>query len=52
MQKNYRGRLFRFYAVNVHWLVRGLWKVAQQLVDEFTLAKMHMLGGNFKDNLL
>lgn len=29
MQKNYRGRLFKFYAVNVHWLVRGLWKIAQ-----------------------
>ena len=52
MQRNYRGRLFRMFAVNVHWLVRGLWQIAKNLVDEFTLTKMNMLGYEFKDNIL
>ena len=29
MTKNYRGRLFRFYATDVTWVVRQLWKLAQ-----------------------
>lgn len=48
MQKNYRGRLFRFFAINSHWLLRGLWAVAKNLVDEFTLTKMNLIGYEFK----
>lgn len=52
MQKNYRGRLFRLFAINVHWLVRGLWKIAKNLLDEFTLSKIHIHGNDFAEHLL
>lgn len=51
MQRNYRGRLYRFYAVNTHWLFRTLWAVAKNLVDEFTFTKMNLLGYEFKKEL-
>lgn len=51
MQTNYRGRLFRFYAVNTPWLVRGVWSIAKNLVDEFTFTKMHLLSTDFKDEV-
>ena len=51
MQRNYRGRMFRLYAVNVHWLVRGLWTIAKNMVDEFTLTKMNMLGSDIKSTV-
>ena len=51
MQSNYRGRMFRLYAVNVHWLVRGLWSIAKNMVDEFTLTKMNMLGSDIKSTV-
>ena len=52
MQTKYRGRAFRLFAVNVHWLLRGLWQVAKAMLDEFTLSKMHMHGGDFKENVM
>jgi len=52
MQRNYRGRLFRLFFVNVHWLVRGIWAVAKNLVDEFTLTKMKMLGSGIKEEVI
>ena len=44
--------MFRLYAINCHWLLRGLWKIASKMVDEFTLQKMHLLGYDFKKELL
>ena len=29
MSKNYRGRMYKLFAVQTAWLVRGLWKVLQ-----------------------
>jgi hypothetical protein len=52
MQKNYRGRLYRMYMVNSHWLIRGLWKVAKQWMDEFTVTKINILGHDFSKELL
>lgn len=40
MTKNYRGRLFRFYATDVTYVVRQLWKLAHKFVDEFTNKKL------------
>ena len=40
MTKNYRGRLFRFYATDVTWVVRQLWKLAHRFVDDFTNKKL------------
>lgn len=44
--------MYKLFAVNVHWLVRGFWKVAQQWVDEFTLSKINVLGGEFEQEIL
>lgn len=36
MQKNYPGRLFRFFGIEVGLLFRGVWAIAHQFVDDFT----------------
>jgi hypothetical protein len=45
MGKNYRGRMFRLFAVDVAWLVRGLWKIVKPMLDEFTASKINIYGG-------
>jgi len=52
MSKNYRGRLFRFFATDVNWLVRGLWKMAHRFVDEFTKQKLLIFGDDYRPKLL
>lgn len=46
MGKNYRGRMFRMFAINVAWLVRGLWKVVRPMLDEFTSSKINIYGSS------
>lgn len=53
MTKNYRGRMFKLFVLNVAWLVRGLWKLVKTLIDEFTASKINIYGGNdFKEDIL
>ena len=53
MGKNYSGRLFRLFAVHMAWLVRGLWKVARALIDEFTSTKINIYGSSdFEKDIL
>eukprot|EP00347_Sterkiella_histriomuscorum_P002775 403366847 len=52
MQRNYRGRMFKLYAINTHWLVRGLFKIAKSMLDEFTLSKINVLSTDFQASLL
>ena len=52
MSKNFRGRLFRFFATEVNWMVRGLWKMAHRFVDEFTNRKLLIFGDDYKKDLL
>jgi hypothetical protein len=53
MTRNYRGRMFRLFAVYVAWLVKGLWSVARSLIDEFTATKINIYGSDgFKDDIL
>ena len=51
MTKNYRGRLFRFYATDVTFIVRQLWKLAHKFVDEFTNKKLLIYGNDYHDHL-
>jgi hypothetical protein len=51
MSKNFRGRLFRFFATDVNWFVRGLWKMAHQFVDEFTNRKLLIYGDDYRKDL-
>lgn len=46
MSKNYRGRMFRLFAVHVAWLVRGLWKLVSPMLDEFTTSKIKIYGSS------
>jgi hypothetical protein len=53
MTKNYRGRMYRLFCLNVAWLVRGLWKLVKTMIDEFTATKINIYGGNdYKDDIL
>lgn len=51
MSSNFRGRLFRFFATDVTWLVRGLWKMAHRMVDEFTNQKLLIYGNDYQTDL-
>ena len=52
MQKNYPGRLFRFFGVNVTVLFRGVWAIAHQFVNDFTKKKMSVHGDDFHKPML
>ena len=51
MTRNYRGRLFRFYATDVTFIVRQLWKLAHRFVDEFTNKKLLIYGDDYKNDI-
>jgi len=51
MSKNYRGRLFRFYATDVTFFVRTLWKFVHRFVDEFTNRKLLIFGDDYRPTL-
>jgi len=51
MTKNYRGRLFRFYATDVTFIVRQLWKLAHKFVDDFTNKKLQIFGAEYQDEI-
>ena len=51
MSKNFRGRLFRFYATDVTFIVRQLWKLAHQFVDEFTNKKLLIYGDDYVNDI-
>ena len=51
MTKMYRGRLFRFYATDVTWVVRQLWKLAHRFVDEFTNKKLLIYGSDYAEDI-
>lgn len=52
MQKNYPGRLFRFYGIEVSLLFRGVWAIAHRFVDDFTKMKMSVYGSDYKNDML
>lgn len=52
LQKVFRGRLYKLFAVNLNWLVRGLWSVAKTLIDEFTITKIGLYGADFEKDIL
>jgi hypothetical protein len=52
MQKNYPGRLFRFFGIEVGMLFRGVWALAHQFVDEFTKMKMSIYGRDYPRYML
>ena len=51
MNKNYRGRLFRFFATDVTFVVRQLWKLAHRFVDDFTNKKLLIFGEDYQESM-
>ena len=51
MSKNYRGRLFKFYATDVTFFVRTVWKFVHRFVDEFTNRKLLIYGDDYRPDL-
>lgn len=51
MSAHYRGRLYRFFATDVTWLFRGVWKMAHKMVDEFTKQKLLIYGDEYRTDL-
>ena len=49
LQKNFKGRLFRLYGLNVPFLLRAIWMIAKSLGDKFTQAKMIMYGSGYSN---
>ena len=45
MTSNYRGRLFKMFAVNVPLLLRAFYKVLSGWIDPFTSAKIKVRAG-------
>ena len=52
MQKNYPGRLFRFFGIEVGLLFRGVWAIAHQFVDDFTKMKMSIYVNDYSKDIL
>lgn len=52
MQKNYPGRLFRFFGIDVGLIFRGFWAIAHQFVDDFTKMKMTIHGGDYSAEIM
>lgn len=51
MQKNFRGRLFKFYSIDVTYVVKVLWQTAHRFVDDFTNRKLLIYGDDYKQDL-
>jgi len=54
MQRNYPGRLFRFFGIEVSMLFRAMWAIAHKMVDDFTKQKMSVHGdkGDYAKEIL
>jgi hypothetical protein len=40
------------YIVNCSWVIKAGWWIIKKFLDEKTVAKMHILGSDYKDELL
>ena len=35
LSSNFRGRMFRTWAINMPWMVRALWTIVKNVIDGF-----------------
>ena len=47
--RNYQGRLYKQFALNVSVVFRRLWDVSKHFFSSFTIASTFLLGGNFNE---
>lgn len=51
-QNYYPERLGKMYLINAPWGFSGVWSVVKRFLDPVTVAKIHILGGNYQRELL
>lgn len=51
LQRNYRGRLYKLYALNMPFMLRALWTLVKSMCDKFTQEKMNVYGTGFEKDL-
>lgn len=51
VQNNFRGRLYRLYAINMPFMIRALWKLFKGMCDKFTKEKLIVYGGGYEEDL-
>eukprot|EP00831_Metopus_contortus_P023927 TRINITY_DN20992_c0_g2_i1.p2 TRINITY_DN20992_c0_g2~~TRINITY_DN20992_c0_g2_i1.p2 ORF type:complete len:144 (+),score=25.40 TRINITY_DN20992_c0_g2_i1:7-438(+) len=49
LQNNYRARLYKQYVLNTPFLIKGIWTVVKGFLEDFTVAKVNVLGGDFSE---
>ncbi|RWA10428.1 hypothetical protein EKO27_g4666 [Xylaria grammica] len=49
---NYPERLGKMYVINVPWSIKWLWGLIRNFLDPVTASKIHVLGYNYKAELL
>jgi len=47
LQNNYRARLYKQYILNTPFLVKGIWAIVKGFLEEFTVAKINILGSDY-----
>ena len=51
-QNRYPECMGKFYIINAPYLFSGVWALVKPWLDEVTVAKINILGSNYKDELL
>ena len=51
MKTCYRGRLYRFYGINVSFTLRVIWKMVKKFVEQSTAKQMEMYGSDYLEEL-
>mmetsp|Transcript_26944 Transcript_26944/g.23787 ORF Transcript_26944/g.23787 Transcript_26944/m.23787 type:complete len:82 (+) Transcript_26944:245-490(+) len=51
MQKNYPGRLFKLFAINVGFMLRTVWALLSSFVDSFTANKIKIYSDDYLKDL-
>ncbi|BGP29438.1 cytosolic factor, phosphatidylinositol/phosphatidylcholine transfer protein [Rhodotorula toruloides] len=51
-QNNYPESMGKFYIINAPWAFSTVWSLVKGWLDEATVAKIHILGSSYRDELL
>jgi len=51
LQSNFRGRLYKLFAINMPFMIRALWKLFKGMWDKFTQEKLSMYGGGYEADI-
>ena len=52
LQRNFKGRLYKLFAINVSIVLRTVWFMVKSMTDKFTQKKMILHGSDFEKDLI